>query len=137
MEVAVVSIGYQGRSAEEIPGLLQNHGVSILVGVRMNPISRKAGISKTALAEALAVAGIEYRHERSLGNPKDNRDPFRQGLPSARARYDALLDGQALEAFEEFVILALAAKVSVLCYERDHSDCHRSCILNKAQKELT
>lgn len=67
--------------------LPQRNRVDVLVDVRLNPISRKKGFSKSSLQQALGAARIEYRHERQLGNPKSNRDPFRRGLKSARARY--------------------------------------------------
>ncbi|MDR1430587.1 MAG: DUF488 domain-containing protein, partial [Propionibacteriaceae bacterium] len=50
-----------------------------LVDVRQTPISRKRGLSKTALGAALSEAGIDYIHLRELGNPRDNRDGYRQG----------------------------------------------------------
>jgi hypothetical protein len=34
-------------------------------------------MSKRKLAAALADAGIDYMHLPALGNPKDNRQPFR------------------------------------------------------------
>ena len=74
----VISVGYQQRTLEELLELLQSYNVNVLVDVRLTPISRKRGFSKTALSNALSAVGIEYRHERELGNPKDNRDHFRK-----------------------------------------------------------
>ena len=101
----------------------------MLVDVRLNPISRKKGFSKYALAAALDDAGIGYRHERDLGNPKENREPFRQGLPSAREDYkNHLLNGSS-SVYEEIIDLATRSRTALLCFERDHDRCHRSCIL--------
>ncbi|SEM69999.1 DUF488 domain-containing protein [Nonomuraea pusilla] len=71
----------------------------LLVDVRLTPISRKRGFSKTALATALAAAGIACRHMRALGNPKWNRAGF-SGSPAepgtARGVYaDRLLAAEA------------------------------------------
>ena len=132
---AVVSIGYEQRTVEDLVTLLQRHGVAVLVDVRLNPISRKKGFSKKALALALADASIEYRHERDLGNPKDNRDPFRRGLRSARDRYTNHLLNGASAAYADIVRLARSTRVALLCYERNHHSCHRSCILESAQSE--
>ena len=63
MQALVVSIGYEGRDVHEFSDLLKKHGVSLLVDVRLNPISRKTGFSKNALAKALEGVGIGYRHE--------------------------------------------------------------------------
>ena len=53
--------------------------MSVLVDVRLNAVSRKSGFSKKRLTQALKDAGIEYVHEKDLGNPQDNRDSFRNG----------------------------------------------------------
>ena len=129
----VVSIGYERRSVEELISLLTRNQVDVLIDVRLNPISRKKGFSKSSLAQALGAAGIEYRHERELGNPKENRDSFRRGLKSARARYLRHLDNGASSVYRDVVDLAHTARVALLCFERDHHECHRSCILDTAR----
>jgi len=130
---AFVSVGYQERDIDEFVQLLVDADVEILVDVRLNAISRKRGFSKTALSNALAQADIVYRHERDLGNPKDNREPFRQGLPSARERYLAHISNGASGIYEEVVALASEKRVALLCFEREHAECHRSCIIDTAQ----
>ncbi|MCB1029051.1 MAG: DUF488 domain-containing protein [Microthrixaceae bacterium] len=130
---AFVSVGYQERNIDEFVKLLVDNDVDLLVDVRLNAISRKRGFSKTALSNALTDAGIEYRHERQLGNPKDNREPFRQGLASARSRYLTQLANGAKGIYDEVVSLASTSRVALLCYERDHAECHRSCIIDTAQ----
>lgn len=131
--VGFVSVGYQGRDIDKFVTLLVDNHVDLLVDVRLNAISRKRGFSKTALSDALTGAGIEYRHQRELGNPKDNREPFRQGLPSARHRYVTLLTSAGSKnVFDEVVSLASMGRVALLCYERAHTECHRSCIIDAA-----
>ena len=46
----IVSVGYEGRSVDELVDALVDAGVSVLVDVRENAISRKRGLSKRALA---------------------------------------------------------------------------------------
>ena len=55
----VVSVGYEGRSVEELVQVLRAEDVAVLVDIRLTPISRKRGLSKTALTRALRDAGIE------------------------------------------------------------------------------
>ena len=127
-----VSVGYEQRTVDELVGLLSGVGVATLVDVRLNPVSRKPGFSKRALASVLADAGIVYRHERSLGNPVENREPFRQGSAESRRRFLRVLDGDGAPAFERLIGLARGSRVAVLCFERDHDRCHRSCIVDAA-----
>lgn len=132
---ALLSIGYEGRSLIEIVNLLLEHEVDVLVDVRLNAVSRKPGLSKTALSDALTSAGIEYLHERELGNPRDNRDEFRQGRKAARNRYLRRLSNGGLSAFSNTVDLAQTKRVALFCYERTHLECHRSCIAEKATRD--
>ncbi len=132
---AILSVGYEQRTVEELVQLLTVNEVDVLVDVRLNAISRKRGFSKTALGNALSEAGIEYRHERKLGNPKENREPFRKGLASARDRYRRHLSNGASAAYRDVAMLAKSDRVALLCYERDHRQCHRSCIAEAAQND--
>ena len=135
VRTTIVSIGYEKRDVNTLIGLLTDNDVSTLVDVRLNPISRKKGFSKTALATALNEAGIEYRHERQLGNPKENRDPFRQGLMSAREEYQNHLMNGSSAVYHQIIDLAFTTRIALLCFELDHDQCHRSCILETALTE--
>ena len=130
----IVSVGYEGRTVEELVSLLVENEVTVLVDVRLNAVSRKKGFSKTALGRALGEAGIEYRHERALGNPKENREPFRNGDVSAREIFSEMLGNGSRDAFEAVVGLAREQRIALLCYERSHESCHRSCITEMAKK---
>jgi Protein of unknown function, DUF488 len=91
--------------------------------VRLTPVSRKPGLSKLRLADALAAVGIEYLHLPALGNPLDNRDAFRQGDPRSQARFQGLLGTpHAQSALAELGARAQEKRVALLCFERD-ADC--------------
>ena len=129
VSVTIVFVGYQGRSVDELIDVLRQGEVEVLVDVRLNPISRKPGFSKNPLSQALAEAGIGYRHERELGNPRENRDPFH------RERYEAHMREGGSAVYAELIELARSVRIALLCYERLHRDCHRSSILDLASKE--
>jgi uncharacterized protein (DUF488 family) len=118
-----VTIGYEGRTLPDFVAVLASFDVSLLVDVRLNAISRKPGFSKKALAAGVVGAGIEYRHEPSLGNPIDNRAAFHAGEARARARYRKLIS--ASPAVDELIGLARKQRVALMCVERDHAICHR------------
>ncbi|WP_419925904.1 DUF488 family protein [Candidatus Poriferisocius sp.] len=133
-DTVIISVGYEGRSVEELVSLLTDNGVNVLVDVRLNAVSRKRGLSKTALGNALNDAGIEYRHERALGNPKDNREPFRNGEERAKNRYRAVLGNGSRPAYDAAIRLSLETRIALLCFERSHESCHRSCITEMVEK---
>jgi uncharacterized protein (DUF488 family) len=125
--VTIYTISYEGRSLQKFLADLQSAGVHLLVDVRENPFSRKAGFSKTPLAAALREAGIAYRHLRPLGCPKPIRDRHREDGDWDRYTRDfmAHLDQQQ-PAVQELVALATAQSTAVLCYEADFNRCHRT-----------
>lgn len=107
-------------------------GVHVLVDVRLTPLSRKPGLSKTRLAAALGAVGIRYIHYRALGNPKDNRAGFRAREPESIARYRKLLDGDdAGAALAHVGELLEGGIVALLCFESDHSECHRDLVTRR------
>ena len=127
------SIGYEGRDVDGFVGELSEAGVTMVADVRLTPLSRKPGFSKTKLGQHLGEAGIDYLHLRSLGNPKDNRPPFWEGrIEEGRARFRTLLEAPgAVSALTELAGHAERQRVAVLCFERDEHRCHRKVILDE------
>jgi uncharacterized protein (DUF488 family) len=128
----VVSVGYEGRTADELVELLVEAGVELLVDVRLTPRSRKPGLSSTRLAGALRERGIGYRHLPGLGNPEPLRAAFHRVDPSeGKARYLEHLGASGAEALAELHDLVTGQRVALLCLERDAAHCHRSCITDR------
>ena len=124
----IVSVGYEGRSVDELVDALVDAGVSVLVDVRENAISRKRGLSKRALAEKLQARGITYVHEPTLGNPRDNRDGFREQRPDSVAAFEAHLDRNGSAALDRVDAMLRDRTVGLLCFEADPCPCHRSIV---------
>ena len=133
----VISIGYEGKSVEELITVLAEHDVDVLVDVRENPISRKRGLSKRRFSELLHLEGIGYLHERSLGNPRDNRDAFRSGDAAARHYFEEHLDNGASAALQSVQDLAVERRIALLCYEQDSEQCHRSVIIDRLNSRIS
>lgn len=130
------TIGYEGRTVEEFVNTLRVNGVGIVVDVRQNAVSRKPGFGKNALVRELAGAAISYQHMPELGNPKDNRDGFRDArVTRARRRYEAILEADGRRSFREMLALANSARIALMCFERDELHCHRYCLAQRAQRD--
>jgi uncharacterized protein (DUF488 family) len=130
------SAGYEGRDIDSFVASLLDSRIDVVADVRLTPISRKKGFSKTRLGEALAEAGIEYTHLRGLGNPKDNRAPFWDGrLDVGRDRFRGVLRSQEAQTdLERLAEHARQSRVAVLCFEKDESRCHRQVVLDTVRK---
>ncbi len=129
----IYSVGYEGMTLDGLVERLAGARVAVLVDVRLNPVSRKPGFSRRRLTEAMATAGIEYVHEKELGNPPENRDSFRTGTgESGRARMREILENGAGAALDRVVALASDQRIAVLCVEQDRHRCHRDVITDMA-----
>jgi uncharacterized protein (DUF488 family) len=124
------TIGYEGSVADALVAALKQAGVLHLLDIRAVPQSRKPGFSKRVLGGTLEAAGIRYTHLRGLGTPKAGRDAVRHGDVAAMHRIfrahmrepDAQVD---LARAAEF---AAAEPCCLLCFERDHTHCHRQIV---------
>lgn len=125
----LITLGYEGRDLDEIVRLLREHGVEVLVDVRATPRSRKPGLSRTRLSEAVEATGITYRHEPRLGVPREEREAFRAGDPDAITRYRDRIAGDDRETTHHVAELARDRRVALLCYERDEQRCHRRLVV--------
>lgn len=134
----LVSIGYEGRTVEQLLDLLSHHKVATLVDVRLTPLSRKPGLSKKKLSAAAEGHGIHYVHLPALGNPKDNRESFRSGRATIGCvRFSRrLAKADAIAALDQLEALARDGLTAILCFEREHSRCHRQVIVDEIQERL-
>ena len=125
------TIGYEQTPAKAVLDELEQAGVKLLVDVRAVAASRRPGFSKSQLAAGLDERGISYLHLRGLGTPKDGREAARSGNYNLLHKIYAahLKTAQAMEELDELsALVKKAGPVCILCYERDHTHCHRQWI---------
>jgi uncharacterized protein (DUF488 family) len=119
------TIGYEGTKLADFVKALRAAKVDVLLDVREIPISRRRGFSKSALGQAVEAIGIAYRHEKQLGSPKAIRHRLREDGDYKKffREFGRHLDkqGDLLEA----LVQELKGNVALMCYEKDHTDCHR------------
>ncbi|MEM9862417.1 MAG: DUF488 domain-containing protein, partial [Myxococcota bacterium] len=128
---AVFTIGYEGKTLEGYLNQLLKAGATVLCDVRRNPLSRKYGFSKRALAGACENVGIRYEHLPELGIASAKR----KGLQT-RADYRQLFAEYERDTLpnQEDALTRIGAwveadeAVALTCYELDSVDCHRRCV---------
>jgi uncharacterized protein (DUF488 family) len=127
---SIFTVGYEGANVTDFIETLRVAGIETLVDVRELPMSRKPGFSKRVLAQHLEQAGITYTHIKALGDPKPGREAARAGnMPKFRRIFGAHLNTpNAQSALGDVVRLASASTVCLLCFEREHTCCHRAIV---------
>jgi uncharacterized protein (DUF488 family) len=133
--VTLCTIGYEGRKVDELLEALLAAGVTRLVDVRELPLSRKRGLSKTALGNSLDEVGISYEHMKPLGNPKENRERYWSGDVAGGAEiYRRHLHNGSYSTLVDLAESLDDGTVCLLCFERDHAVCHRDVIVDSLQE---
>ena len=125
------TIGYEQTPANAVLDELTRAEIGLLIDVRAVAASRRPGFSKRQLAAGLDERGIRYLHLRGLGTPKEGRLAARRGdLAKLFEVYQThLATPQARAELDELAGLARSGtRLCLLCYERDHRQCHRQWI---------
>ena len=137
-ERVVYTIGHSTRPAEEFVELLQTNDVDMLVDVRRYPGSRRhPAYNSEALQQALAEAGIGYRHAPDLGGRRGKGDRPEAGTPSPnrgwrnasfRAYADYMGTDDFAAALDQLKADVQDATVAIMCAEAVPWRCHRNLI---------
>lgn len=118
----IFTIGYGGRTAEELLDPLRRNAVRVVVDVRLRPDRASMGIWTKAkkpdrgIEKMLHDAGTGYRSLPELGN-------LFLEYPDWRRRYEQLLEKAGDLLVQE--LQGVPEPFCLLCAERKVSDCHR------------
>jgi uncharacterized protein (DUF488 family) len=123
------TIGYQGRSLNNLIDVLLSNNVKTVVDVRELPHSRIAGFSKSQLSYNLELAGMHYVSVRQLGSPRELRNEYRRtgNWDVFAQEFNSFLQTRR-EEIDELTSRVYAEKTCLLCFERDSALCHRSIV---------
>ena len=124
------TIGYEGCVIGDVVKALTQAGTQLLIDVRAVAQSRKPGFSKRQLAAALDEAGIGYVHLQRLGTPKPGRDAVRAGHPERMVPIfrDHMTSDHAQAELAQAKVMVRERTACLLCFERDHTTCHRQLV---------
>ena len=129
------TFGYEGLDIVTFVNRAKNAGVKTIVDVRELPLSRKKGFSKSSFREALAAHGIAYVHIPALGCPKFIRDQYKidKNWAEYTRKFMAYLATQEVTV-RELVKISRATSACLVCFEADHTTCHRTYVARTARK---
>ena len=119
------TIGYGGRTPDELIGLLQDRGIKSIVDVRLRPDRSSMGTYAKAkdpwrgIERLFSDAGIQYFSFVELGNVFLDFEDWER-------RYRLLMDQSADVLLER--LLQVSTPVCLLCAEKLANRCHRTII---------
>lgn len=118
----IFTLGYGGRSQDDVLALLRDHGVQTVVDIRLRPDRASMGIfvkAKTrdkGIERWLGAAGIDYYSLVELGN-------VFLDFPDWQRRYQQLLDAAGELLTER--LKRIPGPLCLLCAEKRVAECHR------------
>jgi uncharacterized protein (DUF488 family) len=130
------TLGYEGRTTDELIASLTLAGVRTLVDIRFTPLSMyRPELSKANFQRHIETAGMSYLHCPDCGVPKD----IRARAISAGTRdpiwdwYDANVVSR-LFGYNLHWFLNLDHPVAMMCVECDPEECHRHRVFMALEK---
>lgn len=136
-DACLMTIGYEGISAEAYFNQLIKHNVSALIDVRRNAMSMKYGFHKSQLSHVCRSVGMAYYHVPEVGICNDKRRSL-----DTQDDYDVLfeeyrggtlqteIDGQRsiIEIYKKH------GRIALTCFEALPCQCHRSHLADNLHK---
>lgn len=132
-EQIIWTIGHSTRTIEEFLALLGAGQAQLLADVRRFPGSRRhPHFNQESLSQALADAGIDYRHFLNLGGRRKERLPDSPNtawrVESFNAYADYTQSREFLTALQELEALSRETPTAIMCSEALPHKCHRRII---------
>ena len=128
----IFTIGHSTHPLGQFIDLLRVHEVTLVADVRTVPRSRhNPQFNRDTLPEALAAAGIGYRHLPGLGGLRRTRPDSRNTgwrNSSFRGFADYMQTAEFPAGLDELLSLAQQWRVAIMCAEAVPWRCHRSLI---------
>jgi uncharacterized protein (DUF488 family) len=139
--ITIYTIGHSNVQASEIIGLLNAHGIRVLVDVRSVPYSQYTSqFNREQLSRSLEAAGITYAFagEYLGGHPSDPSCYVGGEVPTGKSDFLKSLDFDAVEQRDWYktgisrpVEIARAQPTAIMCSEEDPSQCHRHHLISQ------
>ena len=130
MSISIFTIGYGGRSREDLLATLKRERIRFLIDVRSNPVSQfNPDFSADPLREKLQSIGIRYV---SMGDTLGGRPKDETCYENGHVIYERVREKSFFKAGIERLLKAYThgIRVCLFCSEIRPEDCHRSKMIS-------
>lgn len=121
------TIGYEGRSINDLMSLMQNAGIRSVLDIRFSPVSMyRPELSKRNFQERTKQEGFLYVHMPEWGVPREIR--VKAIAAGTRDIIWEWYDNYVVDRFFDRNLhwfLNLEHPVAMMCVESDPTECHR------------
>ena len=122
------------KNSRELAKQMTQHGFRVVSGGTDSHMFlvdlRPKGITGKEAEHLLDEAGIAYVHLQALGTPKPGRDAVRAGHPERMEVIfrEHMTSDRSQAELVQAKQLARERPACLLCFERDHTTCHRRLV---------
>jgi len=123
------TIGYSGRTIDDLVGLLEQHKITALCDVRSMPYSsRNPQFNRELLKKAVKSHNIEYAF---LGSELGARPKDHSCYVDGKALYQKITDSTLFKNGLERIKIGMQKNyvLALMCAEKDPMTCHRSILI--------
>lgn len=126
--LAIYTTGYEGQSIDSFLHKVMRSGISMILDVRANPVSRKYGFARSTLGKLSSKLGIRYLHFPELGIPSGDRKTLStpDSYADLFARYEQEMLPRHDAALQRAASVVTSQSTVLLCRENLAHFCHRS-----------
>jgi uncharacterized protein (DUF488 family) len=130
----IYTVGHSSQTFERFLALLNKHSITAVADVRSAPFSRHTPhFSREQLQPALEEAGVAYVFlGRELGARSQDNSCYVDNTVSYEKLARTALFRQGIERVEKG---AEKFRISLMCSEREPTECHRTILVSKALSE--
>jgi uncharacterized protein (DUF488 family) len=130
------TVGYEGRSADDLIAALVSANVRTLLDIRYTPLSMyRPELSKSNFQRRIETAGMIYLHAPDCGVPKDIR--AKSLSTGSRETIWDWYDSNVVRRLFDYNLhwfMNLEHSVAMMCVEHDPEECHRHRIFMALEK---
>lgn len=125
---AIYTMGYEGLVLESFLDQLLKAGISRVIDVRSNPVSRRYGFHKSTLTRTCNAIGLDYQHFPQLGIPSAHRIGVQttQDTTTLLSQYVTEILPANRETIHKVAGLMMDSPAVLVCMEANAAMCHRS-----------
>jgi len=136
-EPAAYTVGYEGKSVDEFFNGLLASGMTGILDVRANPVSRKYGFAKRSMSRIAGSLGLAYHHMPELGITGRHRANLSDFGSYQRLldKYEKKMLPKRTADIEQATELLRSQPLALLCMEKDVRCCHRGRLANRVAQE--
>ena len=134
----IYTTGFSGWIAKDFFTQLKDNSVALLIDIRRHPNSQLAGFTRAAHFDYFLkeLSNCDYKHMEELAPDPDTLKQYRNKDIGWDEFSKSYIENLNVENLSKLLTLIKKQTVVLLCSETEHTQCHRSLLVQELNKIL-